>query len=446
MTARRPPAPPGPLPPSFRATSGFSRRSLIRGLALGGGLLVAPGLLAACGGSDDSGGGDTGSLNAGINEAPGSGRAYDQQKARLDAFAKTKPDLKLNANYIDHNTFQEAVNNYLQGNPADVFTWFAGFRAQSFYTNELIGDVSEAFPADVPDAVRKASTATDGKQIFIPTNNYPWAVFYFKSLWKKNGYEVPTTLDELVALAGQMQKDGLTPIGFADKDGWPAMGTFDILNMRINGYDFHLSLMQGKQAWTDPKVKTVFDTWRGLLPYHEKDSLGRTYQESVANLQQKKTGMYYLGLFLTDSLELAEQDDIGFFTFPEIDSAVGADAIDAPIDGFCLAADPKNRSGAIDLLKYLGSPASGSALDAAKIPQIAVNPGASTDNYTGLQKQAVEFMGQQASIAQFMDRDTDPGFASTVMIPAIQTFISKPDDVDSLLKSIDAQAKSIFTG
>ncbi len=224
------------------------------------------------------------------------------------------------------------------------------------------------------------------------------------------------------------------------------MGTFDILNMRINGYDFHLSLMQGKQAWTDPKVKTVFDTWRGLLPYHEKDSLGRTYQESVANLQQKKTGMYYLGLFLTDSLELAEQDDIGFFTFPEIDSAVGADAIDAPIDGFCLAADPKNRSGAIDLLKYLGSPASGSALDAAKIPQIAVNPGASTDNYTGLQKQAVEFMGQQASIAQFMDRDTDPGFASTVMIPAIQTFISKPDDVDSLLKSIDAQAKSIFTG
>ena len=32
--------------------------------------------------------------------------------------------------------------------------------------------------------------------------------------------------------------DGLTPITFTDKDGWPAMGTFDILNMRINGYQF----------------------------------------------------------------------------------------------------------------------------------------------------------------------------------------------------------------
>ncbi len=30
------------------------------------------------------------------------------------------------------------------------------------------------------------------------------------------------------------------------------------------------------------------------------------------------------------------------------------------------------------------------------------------------------------------------------MIPAIQTFIKNPDDVDGLLKSIDAQAKSIF--
>ena len=444
MTARRSPVSPGPLPPSFRATSGVSRRSLIRGLALGGGLLAAPSVLAACGGNSDSGG-DTGSLNAGINEAPGSGRAYDQQKARLDGFAKTKPELKINANYVDHNTFQEGINNYLQGNPADVFTWFAGFRAQSFYTNGLIGDVSGAFPAQVSDAVKKASTATDGKQIFIPTNNYPWAVFYFKSLWEKNGYQPPTTLDELVTLAKKMRQDGLTPIGFADKDGWPAMGTFDILNLRINGYDFHLSLMQGKESWTDPKVKTVFDSWRGLLPYHESDSLGRTYQESVANLQQKKTGMYYLGLFLTDSLELKEQNDIGFFTFPEVDSAIGADAIDAPIDGFCLAADPKNRTAATELLKYLGSADSGTALDTAKIPQIAVNSGASTSNYTGLQKQAVEFMGRQKSIAQFMDRDTDPAFASTVMIPAIQSFISKPNDVDGLLKSIDAQAKSIFT-
>ena len=30
-----------------------------------------------------------------------------------------------------------------------------------------------------------------------------------------------------MALATKMQADGLVPIAFADKDGWPAMGTFD---------------------------------------------------------------------------------------------------------------------------------------------------------------------------------------------------------------------------
>ena len=43
-----------------------------------------------------------------------------------------------------------------------------------------------------------------------------------------------------------------------------------------------------------------------------------------------------------------------------------------------------------------------------------------------------------------MDRDTRPDFASTVMIPAIQSFIKNPKDIDSLLTSIEAQKKSIF--
>ena len=63
-----------------------------------------------------------------------------------------------------------------------------------------------------------------------------------------------------------MQTDGLNPIAFGDSDGWPAMGTFDYLNLRINGYDFHVELMAGEKSWNSNEVKTVFDTWRGLLP------------------------------------------------------------------------------------------------------------------------------------------------------------------------------------
>ncbi len=440
---------PDPRSPSLSSPSpatDVSRRSFLRVAGATAGLLGAPGLLAACArGDSSSGGSGSGTVTVGMNEAVGSGRAYDQAKGRFDAFQKQVKGLTAKVNYVDHNTFQDQINNFLQGSPSDVFSWFSGYRMRTFADKGLIGDVSDVWPIDgVNDAFKTASTAEDGKQYFVPTNNYPWAVFYFKSLWKKNGYEVPKTIDELTALCKRMKADGLDPIAFADKDGWPAMGTFDILNMRLNGYDFHVSLMGGNESWSSAKVKTVFDTWRGLLPYHQTDALGRTYQEAVSSLQQKKSGMYLLGLFLTDSLPVAQQQDIDFFTFPEIDSAIGADAIDAPIDGFCMSAKPKNEKGAKKLLAFLGSPEANNALDQAKIAQISTNSKAETTNYTDLQKRAAEFIGQQKSIAQFLDRDTDPGFATTVMTPALQTFIRKPDDVDGLVKKIEAQRKSIF--
>jgi multiple sugar transport system substrate-binding protein len=62
-----------------------------------------------------------------------------------------------------------------------------------------------------------------------------------------------------------------------------------------------------------------------------------------------------------------------------------------------------------------------------------------------LQQKAVEFIGSAESIAQFLDRDTRPDFASTVMIPGLQTFIKSPNDVDGLTKSLESQKKSIFT-
>ena len=151
-----------------------------------------------------------------------------------------------------------------------------------------------------------------------------------------------------------MKSDGLVPIAFADKDGWPAMGTFDVLNLRINGYQYHIDLMAHKKPWTDPGVTKVFDTWKGLLPYHQDGALGRTWQEAAQGLQQKKAGMYLLGLFVTQQFPQADLADVDFFTFPEVDSSIGSDALDAPIDGFMMAKKPKNEAGAKKLLAYFG--------------------------------------------------------------------------------------------
>ena len=152
----------------------------------------------------------------------------------FDAF-QTSSGITVDVNTVDHNTFQEQINNYLQGTPDDVFTWFAGYRMQFFAQRGLatdISDVWEKIGGNFSEAFKQASTGLDGKQYFIPFYNYPWAIFYKKSVWEKNGYEPAANLDDFKALCEQIQKDGMTPIAFGDKDGWPAMGTFDYINMR----------------------------------------------------------------------------------------------------------------------------------------------------------------------------------------------------------------------
>ncbi|MFJ8689836.1 ABC transporter substrate-binding protein [Micromonospora wenchangensis] len=423
------------------SVAGIGRRSLLTGV--GAGALLGTGLLAGCG-SDSGSGSDSKEVSVGSNQSDPQPKGVIAKV--MDGFT-TSSGITAKINTVDHNTYQENINNYLQGKPDDVFMWFAGYRMRFFAAKGLAGDISDLWGrlSGYSDAFKKASTGDDGKQYFVPSSYYPWAVFYRKSVWKQYGYQVPTTLDQLTTLSAQMKKDGLTPIAFADKDGWPAMGTFDILNLRLNGYQFHIDLMAGKEAWTSDKVKKVFDTWAGLLPLHQPDSLGRTWQEAAQSLQQKKSGMYLLGLFVAQQFGNDEQDDIDFFTFPEIDPAIGAKALDAPIDGYMLARKPKAEANAKKLLEFVGSKEAADITVKNDPTTLVANSGADTSGYTALQKKAAELVGSATEIAQFLDRDTRPDFASTVIIPALQQFIKNPRDIDGLVNSIENQKKSIFT-
>jgi multiple sugar transport system substrate-binding protein len=359
---------------------------------------------------------------------------------------KTGIDVKTHT--FAHGPFQEQINSYLQGHPDDVFTWFAGYRMQFFAAKGLatpIDDVWKILTPQMPPAFKAASTGLDGHQYFVPNKNYPWAVYYRRSLWKEKGYTAPKTWKQFIALAKKMQADGLTPIAFTDKDGWPPMGWFDIINMRINGYQYHVRLMAGKQSWDSPQVKSVFNTWRQLFPYYSEGALGLSWQDGAAQLENKQAGMFLLGGFLTGAMKPANAKDIDFFPFPAINPRWGQDSIDAPIDGYMISKSPKNLDGAKKLVGFLGTAPAIDAYLAINSGNLGSNKHTNTSKYSPLQKKEARLIAATKHIAQYMDRDTRPDFASTVMIPSLQSFISdQGSSVDKLVKSIEKQKKSIF--
>ena len=330
------------------------------------------------------GGKATGTLTWGSNYSDAKDKAGIQ--ATADAFPNKNVQVKINT--VDHNTYQDNISTYLQ-QPDDIISWFAGYRLRFFAAKGLVGDISDIWKdaSGFSDAFKSASTGDDGKQYLVPFYYYPWAVHYRKSFFAQKGYTIPKTWDEFMALMEKMKKDGVTPLAAANDGKWPQMGMFDQLNMRTNGFQFHVDLMAGKGDWTSPEVAKVFTTWKSILPYYQDGVNGRTWQNAANDWAANKTGMYLLGTFVTSNFkDQAIIDDIDFFPFPSIDPKNAQDAVEAPIDGFMMAAKPKNPDAAKEFLAYMATAPAEEAYLKVNPSSIAANSKANTADYTALQK------------------------------------------------------------
>lgn len=424
-------------------TARMDRRTLLKSMGVGAAGFAGIPLLAACTG----GSGPSGSASASSSLTFGSGSSDDVPKAAYkavtDAFTK-KTNITVATNVVPHNDFQNKIATYLQGSPDDTFTWFAGYRMQYYAGKGLLApvdDVWDKIGGNFSGAMKKASTGPDGKMYFVPNYNYPWGFFYRKSLWAEKGYAAPKTFDELKTLCAKMKADGLIPIEFADKDGWPAMGTFDYINMRLNGYQFHMDLTAHKESWDQKKVSAVFDTWRALLPFQNPAALGMTWQDAAISLGTKKSGMYLLGSFVTQQFtDAATLADIDFFPFPEI-AMEGQDAVEAPIDGLLLSKKGGDNQAARDFMAFMGSAEGQNAYSAVDASNIATVKGADTSKFSALNKKCADTIANAKSISQFFDRDALPAMANNVMIPALQGFV-KDGTID--IKNLESQAKALY--
>jgi len=385
----------------------------------------------------------TGDVTMGSNYS----NAVPQQALAAAVEALPNENVNVTINEVDHNTFQENITTYLQ-NPDDVIPWFAGYRMRYFAAQGLLGDLTDVWDAGLNDTLSEgfkiASTGDDGLQYFVPWTYYIWGIYYRPSLFEENGWTPPTSMEDLQALASNMQDAGIVPFAFGNDGRWPAMGTFDQLNFRLNGYQFHVDLMAGKESWTDERVRNVFTTWEGLLPLHQENPNGRTWEEAAAAIVNKEAGMMTIGTFVGEVFPEADLADLDFFTFPELNPEFGTGTVEAPIDGWMMAAEPANIAAAKELLYYFGTAPAQEAFLAINPSVVASSTEVDTGIYTPLQQKVFEAVSAAPNVTQFLDRDTSPEFASNVAGQAFADFLADPSSIDSILEDMQAQAEVIF--
>ena len=217
------------------------------------------------------------------------------------------------------------------------------------------------------------------------------------------------------------------------------MGTFDILNLRMNGYDFHVDLMAGKQKWTDPKVTAVFKKWAEILPFHAKDYAGLTWPDAATTLLQQEVRDVPARAV---HVERSSRRPRSRKTSPtstssrsrrSAPSTTPRSRSDAPIDTWQIAAKSPNLADGDGRRQGL-SRVLVEGLDAGDHVQdgqpgfIPTANDADTSTYSDLQKKAVEVVGSAKRITQFLDRDTRSDFAGAKgMQSFLQTFLKNPN-------------------
>lgn len=363
----------------------------------------------------------------------------------LAEFKKENKDIKVTVNTIDHESYKVQIRTWLPNNPPDVATWFAGNRARFFVDKKLVEPLDDVFNSANGQFSKGALSAItfDGKKYLMPTNYYHWGFYYRKDLFQKAGINAaPKTWDELISACQKLKAAGMTPIAIGTKQAWPAAAWFDFINMRVNGYDFHMKLLSGTGSYTSPEVKKAMSTWAQLIKAggFPDTAPAMTWQEASALLWQGKAAMYLMGNFIASEIPSAVKAQVEFFPFPTIDPKVPVAQV-APTDVYFIPAKAKNKTNAKLFMTFLAR---------ADIQQkynevtglLPVNNQAKIDASNSFLKSGQQILGQASGLSQFFDRDADPEVAKVGMDGFVE-FMRYPDKADAILARLENTRKRV---
>jgi multiple sugar transport system substrate-binding protein/raffinose/stachyose/melibiose transport system substrate-binding protein len=368
----------------------------------------------------------------------------------MNMFKEQNPNTKIIHSTVAHEDFKQAIRAYLTSStPPDVLTWFAGNRARFFIDKGLIMDISDVWQdAGWNESYSKgfkALSTVDGRQYFLPGNWYWWAVYYSKSTFEKYGITPPETWEEFIDVCETLKSKGVTPITIGTKYRWTAAAWFDYLDMRVNGPEFHINLMLGKESYDDPRVLKVFNEyWRPLIDkgYFIDDPASYSWAEAIPFMTNGQAAMYLMGDFIRDSYPKDKVDDLDFFRFPVIDPSVPIGE-DAPTDGYFIPANAQNPEMARKLLKFFGS-AETQEFIAKELKRLVTNNDVDQSVYNENQKKGVALINEADYVAQFYDRDTTPEMADKGM-NGFMEFWANTGKAAEILERLEADRKDLFT-
>lgn len=372
-------------------------------------------------------------------------------EAMIARFGALHPELDVETTIIDREAYKTQIRNFLTADAPDVATWYAANRMRPYVSAGLFEDVSDLWqePEIAQNlASTKGAMTIDGKQWGVPYTYYQWGVYYREDIFDELGLKEPSTWEEEKANCAAIVASGRACYTIGTKFLWTAGGWFDYLNLRTNGYDFHMALTQGEVEWTDDRVRAVFAKWRELIDMGAFIANHQTYswQEALPFIVNGEAAAYLMGNFSVAPMREAglTDDKLDFYQFVEITPGI-AKAEDAPTDTFHIPANARNKEAAREFLRYVVSAENQTIINNGQnLGQLPINAQAAIDDDEFL-RQGFDMLSRNSpgGVAQFFDRDA-PAEMAAVAMEGFQEFMVFPDNLDDILERLESARQDVY--
>ena len=293
------------------------------------------------------------------------------------------------------------------------------------------------------ESVRGAMTMDD-RQWGVPYTYYQWGMYYREDIFNELGLSEPATFEEEISNCQAIVDSGRACYSIGTKFLWTAGGWFDYLNMRTNGFDFHMQLALGEIAWTDDRVRETFANWRRLIDMGAfiEDHQTYSWQEALTPMVKGEAAMYVMGNFAVAPLREAglTDDQLGFFQFPEITAGLPM-AEEAPTDTVHIPSNAKNKTDAKRFLIFMARADVQEEVNKI-LGQLPINSKSSVSDDKFL-KAGNQMLNNAYAMAQFYDRDAPAEMASAGM-KGFQEYMAKPDRREAILKRLEKVRQRVY--
>ncbi len=173
----------------------------------------------------------------------------------IDEYMAENPNVKIEVETLDEEAYKTKFKAYsMDGMPDVVSIWGQPSFLDEVLEAGVLEPLNEADYADYGfldgslEGFKK-----DGKLYGLPRNTDVAVFYYNQKLFDDNGWSVPETYDDLLALAGPIKEAGLTPVAMDGGDGWPMAVYLSDLMFKITG-DYHQIALDAlaKGDFSDP--------------------------------------------------------------------------------------------------------------------------------------------------------------------------------------------------